>query len=52
MTNVDELRDQQRENIAERRAFVKQWAEYVRTHPDREWSAQQNKIINSQIERE
>ena len=47
MTDTNELRDQQRVNIAKRRDFVKQWAEYVRTHPDEEWSAQQNKIIDS-----
>ena len=29
--------------------FVKFWAQYVRTHPDKEWSRQQNIIINSQI---
>lgn len=51
MTNLDELRDQQRENVTERRAFIKQWAEYVKTHPDKEWSAQQNKLIDSQIRR-
>lgn len=51
MTNIDELREQQRENIAERREFVKHWAEYVRTHPDEEWSAQQNKVIDSQVRR-
>ena len=38
MTNLNELRDQQRENIVERREFVKQWAEYVRTHSDEEWA--------------
>ena len=51
MTNLDELNDQQRENIAERRAFVKQWAEFVRTHPDEEWSVQQNTVIDSQVRR-
>lgn len=51
MTSLDELRKQQRENTAERRAFVKQWAEFVKTHSDEEWSAQQNKLIDSQIRR-
>ena len=51
MTNLDELRDQQRENTAERREFVKQWAEFVRTHSDQEWSAQQNRLIDSQVNR-
>lgn len=49
MTNLEALNEQQRENIAERRAFIKQWAEFVRTHSDEEWSAQQNVVINSQL---
>jgi hypothetical protein len=51
MPNLEKLREQQRENIAERRAFVKQWAEYVRTHSDEEWSTQQNVLIDSQLRR-
>ena len=27
--------------------FVKFWAEYIRTHSDKEWSRQQNVLINS-----
>ena len=30
--------------------FVKYWANYVRTHPDKEWSKQQNVIINSMFQ--
>ena len=29
--------------------FIKFWANYVRTHDDREWSGQQNRLIDSQI---
>jgi hypothetical protein len=36
-------------NVERRRAFVKRWAEYVRTHPDEEWSRQQNVVIDSQV---
>ena len=35
-------------NQEDRMNFVKYWAEYVRTHSDKEWSRQQNIIINSQ----
>ena len=35
---------------AERHEFVKRWAEYVRSHDDREWSRQQNVVVNSQLE--
>ena len=51
VTSLEGLREQQRENTAEQRAFVKQWAEFVRTHSDEEWLAQQNKLIDSQVRR-
>jgi len=44
--NPKEIR---RLNDKDRMWFVKFWAQYVRTHPDKEWSRQQNIIINSQI---
>ncbi|WP_276248553.1 hypothetical protein [Haladaptatus sp. YSMS36] len=47
--NSDEFEERQRNNVRQRRAFIKQWAEYVRTHDDAEWSRQQNKLINSQL---
>jgi len=34
-------------NRKERLKFVELWAEYVRTHSDKEWSKQQNVLINS-----
>ena len=34
-------------NAKERIKFVEYWATYVRTHSDRDWSKQQNMIINS-----
>lgn len=37
------------DNEEERMAFVRRWAEYVRTHSDKEWSRQQNVIINSAL---
>ena len=36
-----------KENQKDRLLFVDKWAEYVRTHSDKEWSKQQNVIINS-----
>jgi hypothetical protein len=38
------------ENLKERENFVHKWAEYVRTHSDKEWSRQQNVIINSGLQ--
>jgi len=34
-------------NDEDRMWFIEYWAEYVRTHPDKEWSRQQNILINS-----
>jgi len=33
----------------ERMKFVDLWADYVRTHPDKEWSKQQKIIVDSQL---
>mgnify|MGYP001568329465 FL=1 len=38
-----------RDNWEERMNFVVYWANYVKNHSDREWSRQQNVIIDSQI---
>ncbi len=38
------------DNRESRMFFVDYWAEYVRTHSDKDWSAQQNILINSMFE--
>lgn len=38
-----------RTNQEDRLNFVKYWANYVRTHPDEDWSKQQNIVIDSQM---
>lgn len=38
-----------RRNDESRMWFVKYWAEYVRTHSDKDWSRQQKVLIDSQI---
>ncbi len=40
--------DKQKNEI-ERMKFVKLWAEYVRTHSDKEWSRQQKIVVDSQL---
>jgi len=35
------------DRLKDRLNFVEYWANYVRTHPDKEWSRQQNVLINS-----
>jgi hypothetical protein len=37
-------------NARERMEFVRFWAEYVRTHPDKDWSSQQKVLIDSLIQ--
>ena len=43
--------EQNRLNQEDRIWFVKYWAEYVRTHPDKDWSKQQKELIDAQFER-
>ena len=38
-----------KKNQQERMRFIDKWAEYVKNHSDKEWSKQQNKIINSNL---
>ncbi|KXA90708.1 hypothetical protein AKJ62_00025 [candidate division MSBL1 archaeon SCGC-AAA259D14] len=37
------------ENQKEREEFIHKWAKFVREHTDKEWSKQQNVIINSSL---
>lgn len=50
MTNSDDIERSKRTNQDERRAFIRRWAEFVRTHDDEEWSRHQNKLIDSQLQ--
>jgi len=36
-------------NQEDRENYVRFWAEYMKSIPDKEWSEQQNVIINSQL---
>lgn len=36
-------------NKQDRINFVKFWANYIKTHEDKDWSVQQNIVINSQM---
>lgn len=38
-----------RKNDIERIKFVDLWADYVRTHPDKDWSRQQKIVVDSQL---
>lgn len=50
LNNSDQIDEQLARNQQERYAFIKEWAEYVRTHPDPESDEQVNKLVNSQSE--
>jgi hypothetical protein len=36
-------------NFKERLDFVKFWAEYIKSHSDKEWSLEQKELIDSQV---
>ena len=50
--NIDfeQLQKDKEKNAEERLEFVKFWANYIKTHSDKEWSKQQNIVINSQFQ--
>jgi hypothetical protein len=48
-TDLEEIKEFKRKNAEERLKFIRYWAKWVKTHPDKEWSKAQNVIINSQI---
>jgi hypothetical protein len=47
--DLEELKKWKKQNSKERLSFVRYWVEYMKSHSDREWSRQQNVIIDSQI---
>lgn len=47
--DLDELERFKKQNAKERLQFIDYWANYIKTHSDKEWSEQQNVIINSQL---
>ena len=44
-----ELKEAMRLNKKDRLWFIDYWANYIKTHTDQEWSAQQNVLIDSII---
>jgi hypothetical protein len=50
MINSETLEDKHERNQRQRYEFIKEWAEYVRTHPDDDWGEQVNIVIDSQLE--
>ena len=47
----NEIKETVRLNRKDRLWFVDYWANYVKTHPDEDWSREQNRLINSIIKK-
>lgn len=50
MTDSEELERKHEHNRERRLQQIREWAEYVRTHPDDDWGAQVNRLVNAQLE--
>lgn len=37
-------------NREERRRQIREWAAYVRTHPDEDWGEQVNRLVDAQLQ--
>ena len=42
--------DKHAHNREERRRQIREWAAYVRTHPDEDWGEQVNTLVDSQLQ--
>jgi hypothetical protein len=47
--DLEEMKKFKVENAKERLKFIDFWADYIKTHSDKEWSEQQNMLIDSQM---
>jgi hypothetical protein len=50
MSDSPDLEAKHARNREERLRFIREWAEYVRTHPDDDWGEQVNRLVDSQIQ--
>ena len=48
--DLKQLERQKQANFQERLKFIDFWVGYIKTHSDREWSIQQNIIVDAQLE--
>jgi hypothetical protein len=46
----NQLADKHRQNRSERLVGIKRWVEYIREQPPEVWGAQQNRLVDSQLE--
>jgi hypothetical protein len=45
--DLDEMKRFKEQNAKERLKFIDFWVNYIKTHSDKEWSSQQNLLLNS-----
>lgn len=45
----EKIENEIKKNFKERMEFIKFWVNYIKTHDDKDWSKQQNMLIDSQI---
>lgn len=50
MTDSDPLEARHARNRADRLQEIREWAEYVRTHPDEVWGEQVNTLVDAQLQ--
>lgn len=50
MNDSERLEEKHARNRDERRRQIREWAAYVRTHPDEDWGEQVNKIVDTQLQ--
>lgn len=50
MTGSEERERKQARNRRRRLRRIKEWAEYVRTHPDDDWGEQVNALVDAQLQ--
>lgn len=50
MTDSKRLEDKHARNRADRLQQIREWAEYVRTHPDEDWGTQVNTVVDAQLQ--
>lgn len=50
MGSSERLEAKHARNREQRREQIRQWAAYVRTHPDEDWGEQVNTIVDAQLQ--
>lgn len=50
MSDSERLEDKHARNLADRREQIREWAAYVRSHPDEQWGEQVNRVVDAQLQ--